>query len=174
MYRLSLVIIALLSYALFSCNEAPAETNDVETIIKSVEGGDFRGNELGDDIQKVMAREQRNIVYDMPDELTCRIPLSIKDSTFYEITYNFNDEGLYVIDLDVFPKSSGAVTELFNEFKTYYDKRYGKSTVDEGYTTWFAQSNRDTDVEITMIDESVEKKRPYLTITFYEEYGIAN
>jgi hypothetical protein len=174
MFRLSLVILIISCTVLYSCNESQAETNDVETIIKSVEGGDFRGNDLGDDIRKVMAREQRNIVYDMPDELTCRIPLNIKDSTFYEITYNFNDEGLYVIDLDVYPKSSSAVVELFDEFKDYYDKRYGKSTVDEGYTTWFTQSNRDTDVEITMIDETVEKNRPYLTITFYEEYGIAN
>lgn len=173
MFRLPLVIYMVSFCALYSCTENRAESGDVETIIRSLEGGDFRGSDLGDNIRMVMAKEQRNIVFDMPDELTCRIPLSIKDSTYYDITYNFNDEGLCVIDLDIFPKDRAAVDSLFFKFKSYYDRIHGVSTVDEGYTTWFAQSARNTNVEITMIDESVEKKRPFLTITFYEEYGIA-
>lgn len=173
MFRLSLALVVVLLFGLHSCTENRAESGNVESILQSVEGGDFRGLELGDDIRKVMAREERNIVYDMPDELTCRIPLNIKDSTFYEITYNFSDDGLYVIDLDIFPKDHPAVLSLFDEFKEFYDARYGKSSVDEGYTTWFTHSTRGTDVEISMIDETQEKNRPYLTITFYEEYGIA-
>jgi hypothetical protein len=160
-------------FLISSCEAEKPKERTIEDILETVDEGDFRGNKLGDDIQKVMAREQDNIVYSMPDELTCRIPMDIRDSTFYEISYNFNDMGLYVIELDVFPKSLEVAQQLFGRFKTYYDNKYGKSTVDDGYTSWFISSTRGTDVEISMIDESAEKGMPYLTIMFYEEDGIA-
>ena len=88
--------------------------------------------------------------------------------TILYITYNFNEQGLYDIELDIFPKSDVDTKALFGQFKGYYDKRYGTSSAEDGYTTWFAQSHQGTDVEITMIDESIEMNKPYLSISFYE------
>lgn len=158
---------------MISCEEEKPEPQTVEDIIQSIESGDFRGIEIGDDITKVMTREQKNIVYTMPDELTCRIPLDLKDSTFFEINYNFNDEGLYIIDLVVFPNDTFSTKQLFSEFKSHYDTRFGVADSTEGFTTWYTSSARGTDVEISMIDESRERGRPYLSISFYEEEGLA-
>lgn len=148
--------------------EKQAEKSELSQLLESMDGGDVRGNSIGDGMDDVLQREKNNIVYNMPDEITCRIPLSMKDSTFYDITYNFNDQGLYVIELDLFPASESDAQKLFGEFRSFYDLRYGASTADDGYTTWFAKSEHGTDVEITMIEESKEMQRPYLGVTFYE------
>jgi len=170
-WALAFACLCVVSFS--SCEEETKEPQTVEDIIKSIEAGDFRGIEIGDDIKKVIAREEKNIVYTMPDELTCRIPLDLKDSTFYEISYNFNDAGLYIIDLIVLPNDTFATKTLFQEFKEYYDVRFGKSDANDGFTSWFTSSTRGTDVEISMIDESLERGTPYLSISFYEEEGIA-
>ena len=168
-----LVIVCFGFVSLSSCEEEIKEPQTVEDIIKSIEAGDFRGLEIGDDIEKVMAREEKNIVYTMPDELTCRIPLDLKDSTFFEISYNFNDQGLYIIDLIVLPNDTFGTQMLFNDFKYFYDVRFGVADSTDGFTSWFTSSARGTDVEISMMDESRERGTPYLSISFYEEEGIA-
>ena len=168
-----ILIFAFSGLLLCSCEDEqtdPAENQKdaVTSLLESIDGGDVRGSSIGDGIEDVLQREKKNVVYNMPDEITCRIPLSMKDSTFYDITYNFNDQGLYVIELDLFPASIEDSKSLFKEFKSFYDQRYGASTADDGYTTWFAKSGHGTDVEITMIEESKEMNRPYLGVTFYE------
>ena len=167
------LIFAFSGLLLFSCADEQTDPADnqkeaISGLLESIDGGDVRGSSIGDGMEDVLQREKKNVVYNMPDEITCRIPLSMKDSTFYDITYNFNDQGLYVIELDLFPASIEASQSLFNEFKSFYDLRYGASTADDGYTTWFAKSGHGTDVEITMIEESKEMNRPYLGVTFYE------
>lgn len=168
-----IMLYAFLLVLLSSCSsdQAPASENQEDAItrlLESIDGGDVRGSSIGDGIETVRKREKKNIVYNMPDEITCRIPLSMKDSTFYDITYNFNNQGLYVIELDLFPAKLEDAQWLFQEFKHFYDLRYGSSSADDGYTTWFAKSSHGTDVEITMIEESKEMNRPYLGVTFYE------
>ena len=153
---------------LWSCADKPEPADPVQAILRTEEGGVFRGIELGDTHPLVLSREEENIVYNMPDELTCRIPASMKDSTFYDITYNFSDKGLYVIELDVFPQSLSQARELFSKFRSYYDTKYGSSTIDEGFTMWNTMSERGTDVEVSMVDESKEADRPYISIVFHE------
>ena len=170
--KLNLFLILLFSCVvalLTACEDKPAEVeSDLSTILQSVEGGDVRGSTIGDRREDVLKREKANIVHNMPDEVTCRIPTGMKDSTFYDITYNFNEQGLYVIELDVFPTDLRSTNALFNDFQNYYNQRYGASSSDDGYTTWFTKSNQGTDIEITMIDESKEMNKPYLSLTFYE------
>ncbi len=174
-WSLSFRLLCLLASTmlLWACNgesteEKPSEKSELTQLLESIDGGDVRGNSIGDGMDDVLQREKNNIIYNMPDEITCRIPLNMKDSTFYDITYNFNDQGLYVIELDVFPANESDAQKLFGEFRSFYDLRYGASTADDGYTTWFAKSEHGTDVEITMIEESREMQRPYLGVTFYE------
>ena len=73
-----------------------------------------------------------------------------------------------MIELDVFPSHDSTARSLFTDFQTFYNKRYGSSSADDGYTTWFTTSDQGTDIEITMINESIEMNKPYLSITFYE------
>ena len=76
--------------------QTKTKESELSSILQSVEGGDVRGSTIGDRREDVLKREEANIVHNMPDEVTCRIPTGMKDSTFYDITYNFNEQGLYV------------------------------------------------------------------------------
>jgi hypothetical protein len=165
MYRIFLVFLMLCS-----CSEKTPSIDPVQAILLSEEGGVFRGNDIGDSQPLVLQREEENIVYNMPDELTCRIPSSMKDSTFYDITYNFSEKGLYVIELDVFPQTNEQAQTLFSKFRAYYNTKFGESSEDEGFTMWKIKSARYKDVEVSMVDESIEAERPYISIVFHE-YG---
>lgn len=152
---------------LVACTSQPKEENPITEILGSAEG-DFRGVNIGDSQVEVLAKEQDHVVYTMPEELTCRIPSQLKESTHYEISYGFGEGGLYLIELDVFPGTDNEKKELFELFKSYYDQRYGESSVEDGFSMWQTFSHRGTDVEISIIDESIEQGKPYLSITFYE------
>jgi hypothetical protein len=153
---------------LMACDTPPPEEEPIDRILGVGDTGIFRGVDIGDSRNAVVALEAEHIVYNMPDELTCRIPLDLKDSTYYDITYNFNEGGVHVIELDIFPESDNVTRTLFNDFKAYYDLRFGESSVDDGFTMWTTRSYRGTAIEVSMIDESREAGRPYLTVNFYE------
>ena len=136
--------------------------------------GDIHGTSIGDDIEYVMKKMKPHIVSEMPDELTARIPLSIKDSTFYDINYDFKNGELYSIDLDIFPKDFSDCNLLYNEFKKYYNRAYGEGIEDEGYIVWYTETKSGDDIEISLIDESYSNYKPYLAVTFYQEDGIAD
>jgi len=136
--------------------------------------GDIHGTSIGDDIEYVMKKMKPHIVSEMPDELTARIPLSIKDSTFYDINYDFKNGELYSIDLDIFPKDFSDCNLLYNEFKKYYNRVYGEGIEDEGYIVWYTETKSGDDIEISLIDESYSNYKPYLAVTFYQEDGIAD
>lgn len=153
---------------LVACETPPPEERPIDRILGVTDSGLFRGLDVGASRNAVLAIEAEHIVHQMPDELTCRIPLDLKDSAFYDITYNFDEEGLRVIELDIFPASNVVKKELYDNFKAYYDRRFGKSSEDDGFTMWTTRSHRGTAVEVSMIDESTEIGRPYLTVNFYE------
>ncbi len=161
-----------------SCNEEPSSTEENKTGLEEVlgesEAGEIHGTAIGDNIEYVMRQMRPHIVSQMPDEITARIPLNIKDSTFYDIDYDFRDGTLYSIDLDIYPNDMRDCVLLFSEFKNYYDEYYGKGSQDRGYIVWYTKTRSGDDLEISMIDESSVRNQPYLAITFYQEDGIAD
>ncbi len=158
----------ILSFLFFGCAEEAPQPDPLDGILGASEQGVFRGSDIGDSQNDVLDREAEHVVYNMPDELTCRIPVTLKDSTFYDITYNFDETGLYVIALDIFPSSEEVSGSLFDDFKKHYDLRFGATSEDDGFTMWNARSAKGTNIEITMIDEGREAGRPYISVVFLE------
>lgn len=134
----------------------------------SENGGDFRGNAMGDDVTKVLAREENNVVYNMPDEITCRIPLEMADSTFYEINYSFDEGELNHIQLNLFPPDALGLERLREDFSKYYSAVY-QNDEDKSDMRWTTRSSRGKDVFINMVDRSGSMGKPCLTISFREE-----
>lgn len=167
-------IILLASYSCGSIPDKNEEHQGLTDVLDTNHLGDIHGTSIGDDIDYVMKKMKSHIVSEMPDELTARIPLSIKDSTFYDIDYDFKNGALYSIDLDIFPKDSSDCKLLYNEFKSYYIKAYGPGSEDDGYMVWYTETKSGKDVEISLIDESSTHHKPYLAVTFYQEDGIAD
>lgn len=162
------ILSVLLIFILASCEPPPSGEQPIDHILGVKDSGLFRGLDVGASRNAVAAKEAEHIVHQMPDELTCRIPLDLKDSAFYDITYNFDEEGLRVIELDIFPASNPVKQDLYNNFKAHYDRRFGQSSEDDGFTMWTTRSHRGTAIEVSMVDESAEIGRPYLSVNFYE------
>lgn len=160
------LIIVMLTSSGCSTDSGGDESLDPQTL--TGEDGGLRGAAMGDNIRTIMAREANNIVHQMPDELTARIPINQKDSTYYDITYNFNDSGLYVIDMDIYPKDSSDGRIIFDQFSAYYNRRYGKALQEGGLFQWETYSSRQTIVEITISDQALGRIDPTLSITFFE------
>jgi hypothetical protein len=153
---------------LFSCNNAAPGNNDAEKILGSNNGGDFRGVNIGDNHSDVTSSEEGVSVYSMPDEVVYRVPLNKQDSTWYEISYNFNDNGLYNIDLEIFPKNNVASKTLKNDLITYYLNKYGDCTTVSGRCSWRAMTENGHYVSITLTDSFPDSHKPLIKVNFNE------
>ncbi len=158
------MLIALLT---LSCNSGEDNTPSGK-ILRTGEGGDFRGVQIGDDPESVRAKENARSVYSMPDELVYRMNPSGEDSTWYEISYNFNQEGLYNINLEVFPLSDSILNSIKQEFISYYTEKYGECKHYDGYCQWRALSENGHVVSITIAGAPSTRDRPCLKVNFNE------
>lgn len=157
----------LLFCILFACTSGKNDKDTVQGVMGSENGGDFRGNAMGDDVTKVLAREESNVVYNMPDEITCRIPLEMADSTFYEVNYSFDEGELNHIQLNLFPPDADGLERLKADFSKYYSNVYRSNDV--GKQSWITRSSRGKEILIKMTNRSETLGKPCLTITFQEE-----
>lgn len=162
-------VVLFLAMLSWGCNQK-APSNGAEAIVGADQGGDFRGIYIGDEREQVMRKESAETVYTMPDELIYRTYPSGVDSTWYEITYNFNEQGLYDISLDVFPKSTSESHDLKGHFVAYYKQRYGECTLSNGYCTWRAMTINGHLVSITLTDSLAYNNKPCLRVNFNESH----
>jgi hypothetical protein len=156
---------------LVACNDEPSEELNAKLILKNSEQGDFRGINIGDRPEDVKNIEDAETVYSMPDELVYRIPPNTKDSTWYEISYNFNEQGLYDINLEIFPKDESGLGAMKQDFVGHYIEKYGECTMQNGYCTWRAMTENGHIVSITLTDSLSNNTRPRIKINFNETQG---
>jgi hypothetical protein len=164
------VLMATLMW-LFICacnNGSTSSSSGTEEILKSIDGGDFRGVNMGDKPQDVMDQEGHSAVYSMPDELVYRLPLSKEDSTWYEISYNFNDVGLYDISMEVFAQQEPMINRIHNECVQHYAEKYGAPTLANGNEQWRAMTEKGSFISITITDSILRLSKPCMTINFSE------
>lgn len=157
----------LMASVLFACNSAQEKT-PAEKILRHSQGGDFRGINIGDDRESVSQFENGTSVYSMPDELVYRIEGEGPESTWYEISYNFNQQGLYDINMDIYPVDDKGLSELKNEFIGYYITKYGECKYLNGYCQWRAMTSNGHIVSITLTDSISSMPRPHLKVNFNE------
>lgn len=140
-------------------------------ILRPEKGGDFRGVHIGDKPESVKKKENARSVYSMPDELVYRMNPTGEDSTWYEISYNFNKDGLYNINLEVFPANDSLKKSIHDEFMSYYTSKYGECKYYEGYCQWRALSENGHVVSITISAGPSARNQYYLKVNFNETAG---
>lgn len=154
-------------FLILSCSDK-VEEKGARKILKNAKGGDFRGVNIGDNLKTVVGNEDAISVYNMPDELIYRIESDGEDSTWYEISYNFTETGLYHIRLDIFPKSKNYLGLYKEDFVNYYNQKYGDCTTRNGYCEWKVMTNNGHFVNITLTDSLIIKSRPCLKVVYSE------
>lgn len=156
-------------FAMGACHDQnPSHNNETEEILKSIDGGDFRGVNMGDKPQDVMEQEGHSAVYSMPDELVYRLPLSKEDSTWYEISYNFNEAGLYDISMEVFAQQEAMIARIHSECVQHYTNKYGEPALLKGDEQWRAMTEKGSFISITIADSIQRLNKPCMKINFNE------
>ena len=125
-----------------------------KTILKN-EIGDFRGAHIGENINTIKALEDARFLWDKSyDYLHYDYAISMGNS--YTITYDFSQQDeLYEIEATVYLDDINDASLLFENFNSYFDKKYGNNTkTEDGFTTWNVK-NAHHHLEFALKNDSV-------------------
>jgi hypothetical protein len=145
--------------------ENPASTAEDEvaeetTIFNNVIGdtlAHFRGFTIGTTTKETVKQALINPIglnNEAKNALADAFPLVKNQTVNCEIQYQFENEKLFDIQTRIYPKEMDQADALFKRFKTHFDGKFGESRFDSGYTTWTTRNEDQTEVEISLIDES--------------------
>jgi hypothetical protein len=153
---------------LMSCNQKPKADTLAEEIVAPGLGGELRGVSIGDDYDKVLQTDPATSLYSMPDEIVYRLPVDDASGTWYEITYNFNDRGLYDICLEIFPTDTLTSDEILADLLKLYASKYGAPILEEGYSTWKIMTENAHVITVDMTDSLKKHEKPMIRIRYNE------
>jgi len=161
------LLCALTVLAWVGCQTPLAHVN-AETILMPEKGGDFRGIHIGDSPKAIKRNEQSASVYSMPDELIYRFEPQEIDSTWYEISYNFNEDGLNHIHLDVYPANKQLESHLMNDFQAYYHQRFGEAKQQGSQLEWRSLTEHGRLVTVSLSKGNGKENRSCIRLLFNE------
>ncbi|MFL5764789.1 MAG: hypothetical protein ACJ77K_12670 [Bacteroidia bacterium] len=156
----SLAIAAMAALMITSCTKPESKLAkygpEVEAVMRT-DSGAFRGVNLGDKLDSVQKREAVAATEADSGYLYYEFKL---DSNSYNVSYNFDENGLNEIRSDVYVKNPANTDRIFNAFKKYFDDHFGPSETHGGYTVWSVRSEKFGDVKINLSDESLDLTVP--------------
>jgi hypothetical protein len=163
----TIILYLFLSACLAACQSAQTPVN-AETILMPERGGDFRGIRMGDKPKSIKRSEQATSVYSMPDELIYRFEPRELDSTWYEISYSFNDAGLNNIHMDVYPANNELEIHLAQDFSNYYNQRYGPGKISGNMQQWRGMTDQGRFVTVALSTGKGKENRSCIRLVFNE------
>ncbi len=158
---------AMTLQAVVGCQTAQTQLN-AETILMPEKGGDFRGIHMGDEPKAIKRNEQATSVYSMPDELIYRFEPKEIDSTWYEISYSFNLDGLNHIHLDVYPANEALFDHLMSDFQDYYQQRFGDGKTLSSHVEWRSLTEHGRLVTVSLSKGHGKENRSCIRLLFNE------
>jgi hypothetical protein len=114
--------------------------------------GTFRGFNLGDALDSVQNKEQQKPIE--KDENFLYYEYLIDSSSSFNITYNFDEQGLSEIQSDIFLMENKSNEEIVNSFRDYFSAYFGEGESQKGFWVWTVQSQKYGTVRINLSDES--------------------
>ncbi len=150
---LSLILILFIS----SCTETKTHLGkygpELEGVMRT-DFGTFRGFNLGDQMDTVLAKEAAAGID--ADEGYLYYEFKLNDSNTYNISYSFDENGLNEIKSYIFIKDPNNTERVFNSFKSYFDDHFGANQNHKGFMVWTVKSDKYGDVRINLSDESAD------------------
>ncbi len=159
--------IIFLAWLVSGCSSATRPDGEAQNAVGFSPSNDFRGVNIGDRREKVRQTEESQAVYAMPDELVYKLPLGTGDSAWYEISYNFNEEGLYDISMVVTSEYPEVLRRLYQEVCDLYLLKYGEPRK-ENVFTWRVMTAQARIVTIEVEDSVKALSHPAIRIHFNE------
>lgn len=158
----SAILLSLFSILLISCSKKPESAlskygREVETVVLT-DAGSFRGFNLGDQLDTVLAKEVAPA--SEADEGYLYYEFKIDSSASFNVSYSFDELGLNEIQSEIFINNPGNTEKVFNAFKSYFDDHFGKSVSHQGFTVWTVNSDKYGEVRINLSDDSADLTIP--------------
>lgn len=169
-------ILALIAFsALISCSEKQPEPTNPDVIPEAVilsDEGVFRTMNLGDDLNTVLKKEKSQPLE--TDSAYLYYEYALPDSTgSFNVTYNFDEKGLFEIQSIIFINNPASTEQVLSRFKSYFDKYYGSSQTEMGFSIWSVKSEKFDHVKINLSDESsdftIDNAPGKLSLWIYKE-----
>jgi len=140
-----LLIIAI---GLFSCNTTTTNALFQDLMLPETEGV-FRGIEFDmskDQVKEIETSRETVEIFDDQSESSLIITTDMGPETlnFADITYDFDDKGLYAISVESYAVSLEAATEVFDMVIAEYTEKYGAPTIAEDGFSEFEATYGDT------------------------------
>ncbi len=146
---------------------------ELEEIIKTEEGH-FRGINIDDSPEKVLSMENSTKLADHSRSNTYLyydIPMKKKGNTknanSFTLAYNFEDEKLYEIQVDIYLENEGDCQHIYEGLVDLFSRKYGPSTQDEDYLVWNTRLDDGDNISYELVDESSEYKSGKLSLTIF-------
>lgn len=138
-------------------------------ILAPGEGASIRGSQLGDALEAVRERETFALTEEGLTHLVFESEVDINERPS-EVTvyYNFDEFGLFEIQIDIFPAERADAVIAFDHLKTLLTTLYGAPRKALGGLRFTSYSPSNNVVEITLTDESGEAGVPFVSLNYLE------
>lgn len=169
-----IAVVCFIAIAVYSCNQEqkPVDINSVPSIILGSNDGVFRGVNLGDSIVTVWRKETLKPIETDSGYLYYEY-LLLDTIGSYNITYNFDEQGLYEIQSYIFINDAANTEMVLNGLKKHFDKYYASTQADMGFNAWSVKSDKVGAVKINLSDESndftIENAPGKLSLWIYKD-----
>lgn len=147
-----LTLIGIAMACVFSC-----KTDENEALFKKLtktNNGILRGFETGEEYNEVLS-EEKNYTHIEKGNDYLYYDFDLGNEESYTLTYNFYQNKLYEITLDLYLNKSADAKEIFNQFKKHFSDKFGEFQVaKDGYTVWTTTNALSHKVEIAIKENS--------------------
>jgi len=150
------------------CSPSGGQPGGASELVGAGGSGDFRGMHLGDDRDMVRKKESNAAVYAMPDELVYRLPQQQGAPYSHEISYMFDENGLYDIDMRISAKNDSVIDALRQDILELYTTRYGAPRSEEDRQIWKAISISGRYIRVVLQDAPGNHAPSVLNLKFHE------
>lgn len=167
MYKLLGALILLVTLALVSCEETPKvaeqkkvrifpEYNELlDEIIRSKDGV-IRGVDLNSKAMVITKTENKQPSDVDQDYLY--FEYDIDSITNYSVTYNLEKDSLDEVAVQINCNDLDLSNKLFNDLKTYYEKKMPNPTEDKGYVVYNCFEGQRKPFVVSLTDNSTPSK----------------
>jgi|GEM_PF-3171341 len=151
-----------------ACASSPNGGEKAEHLVGELGAADLRGVNMGDQPSTVIQAEMAPAVFSMPDELVYKLPLHSGDSVFYEISYDFDEKGLYDISMIIMSAHHEVLSSLKGEIMGLYRSKFGAPKRSGTQLNWRTMSRNGRLMNIAVQDSLRNNNFPALRINFNE------
>lgn len=133
------------------------------------DSGVFRGFTLGASKEEIKSIETKGLKEEESNDGVDYLfyELNIDSTTSYTVAYYCPGNKLNNIETDIYLLNEPQAAQLFESFKSYFEKKYGKPTIDGDFYLWLAE-NKNGKTRIALADESPTYKRGKLTLVIHD------